>query len=415
MDILGEPGPLYSIDPYLNYLYKYHFFLCHEIGRTKIIDILDQIIQGGHAVNKYSVQKYHGDLYKQLLESNSLEILEPLQLFITNWSVQNAYNRLVLPLVPGEPYHFSVKWGDGSGEEKIHLLRGWNNADENKSNTGTHVYPAPGVYTVTITGTIRGFHRTGARGYKESLCVYNPKKARGMLVCVKQWGLVQLTSCQNMFRENRTADLIESLNAPDLHSCTNMTCMFADNQYFNGDLSKWDVSNVKNMTGMFYLCPSFNRALWRGELVANVTNMNSIFYECSKFNQNIGDWDVAKVTNMKKMFYGCSQFNQDIGNWNVSKVTNTKKMFSHCGLFNQPIGGWDVSTVMDMRYMFNACESFNQPLWWDVSSVTHMSGMFAECVLFNKPIGGWEVHAEDMSNMFIRCTAFNQYIDEMRR
>lgn len=31
--------------------------------------------------------------------------------------------------------------------------------------------------------------------------------------------------------------------------------MFSENEYFNNDISKWDMSNVKDMSNMFKNCP----------------------------------------------------------------------------------------------------------------------------------------------------------------
>jgi surface protein len=53
---------------------------------------------------------------------------------------------------------------------------------------------------------------------------------------------------------------------------------------FNGDISKWDVSNVDNMAAMF---------------------------QYSAFNGNISKWNVSNVRNMEEMFDG-SKFNNDI-------------------------------------------------------------------------------------------------------
>ena len=36
----------------------------------------------------------------------------------------------------------------------------------------------------------------------------------------------------------------------------------------------------------------------------------------------ISKWDVSNVTNMSEMFYKAKEFNQDISGWDVSKVTN---------------------------------------------------------------------------------------------
>ncbi len=111
--------------------------------------------------------------------------------------------------------------------------------------------------------------------------------------------------------------------------------------------------------------------------VSNVTDMSKIFYKNDTFNYPIGDWDVSNVTDMSGMFYAAETFNQPIGDWDVSNVTIMSEMFSGADSFNQPIGSWVVSNVTDMSKMFYSATSFNQPLGdWDVSNVTNADFMF---------------------------------------
>ena len=73
---------------------------------------------------------------------------------------------------------------------------------------------------------------------------------------------------------------------------------------FNGDLSGWDVSRVRNMNGMFYY---------------------------SKFKGNHGDigkWDVSNVTNMDYMFAQCP-FVGDLSQWNLRSLNSNNHMVSY--------------------------------------------------------------------------------------
>ena len=69
------------------------------------------------------------------------------------------------------------------------------------------------------------------------------------------------------------------------------------------------------------------------------------------FNQDISNWNVSNVTDMSYMFYK-NDFNQDIFNWNVSNVTGMRYMFGKANNFNQNLSNWDVSGVTDCTGFF---------------------------------------------------------------
>ena len=102
------------------------------------------------------------------------------------------------------------------------------------------------------------------------------------------------------------------------------------------DISEWDVSKVKSTCAMIYLCEKLESV---GEIskwdVSSVTDMSFMFCDCCSFNQNISDWDVSNVTNMSSMFYYCKKFNQDLSRWDVLNVTNKLGIFYRSGIKNE--------------------------------------------------------------------------------
>ena len=60
--------------------------------------------------------------------------------------------------------------------------------------------------------------------------------------------------------------------------------------------------------------------------VSKITDMSFLFAYLD-FNGNISRWNVSNVTDMMAMFYNCKSFNQDISNWDVSNVTDMSSMF----------------------------------------------------------------------------------------
>jgi surface protein len=79
---------------------------------------------------------------------------------------------------------------------------------------------------------------------------------------------------------------------------------------FNGDISRWDVSNVENM--------------------------NFIFQQ-STFNGDISKWDVSKVKNMGYMFDCAWNFNSDLSHWKPVSLEVTEYMYNNC---KAPIPYW---------------------------------------------------------------------------
>ena len=142
------------------------------------------------------------------------------------------------------------------------------------------------------------------------------------------------------------------LNFIDVSSLTDLSGLFSGNvtRKFNGDISKWNVSNVTNMSHMF---------------------------EKSKFNGNISNWNVSNVEDMEGMFAE-SKFNGDISKWDVSNVRNMSDMFYSPTIFNRSKFNGDISK-------------------WDVSNVKSMAGMFSNSK-FTGDISRWNLRKKDLNH-----------------
>ena len=162
---------------------------------------------------------------------------------------------------------------------------------------------------------------------------------------------------------------VYALNCIDTSEIIDMASLFDSGNYDktldNIDISKWDVSKVKHMSGMFAGYENFNCDLSNWNF-SNVTNMAFMFYNCINFNCNLSNWDVSNVINMKYMFENCKKFNCNLSKWDVSNVTNMKYMFQNCENFKaKDLDKWNLSNVKNMEYMFDNCMKLKKiPSWY---------------------------------------------------
>ncbi len=269
------------------------------------------------------------------------------------------------------------------------------------------------------------------------------------------WTVSGVTDMRNMFNNaNAFNQDISDWNVSQVKD-KSMQSIFAGAKEFNQDISKkevtkdngdkytaWDVSQLKDMSDMFYNATKFNNGEEPGKstkklnwTVSGVTDMKNMFNNADAFNQDISNWNVSLVTNMEAMFHNANAFNQDISEWDVSNVENMQAIFAGAKEFNQDIikkevtkdngdkyTAWDISQIKDMSDMFYGATKFNygeepgkstKKLNWTVSGVTDMKNMFNNADAFNQDISDWNVSlVTNMEAMFQNANAFNQDISK---
>ncbi|MCG8580100.1 MAG: BspA family leucine-rich repeat surface protein [Bacteroidales bacterium] len=325
--------------------------------------------------------------------------------FITTWQTDNAGSsgdtEITIPVNPSYTYSYDVDWDNDGTFDEFGL-----------TGDVTHNFGIAGTYTIRIQGTFPAIY-------------FNDVGDTEKLLSIDQWGTNVWADMNSAFKgcinmNCNAADTPDLSNVTDMsymfyncgsfngdigdwdvHTITSFYATFGEATVFNQDLSGWNVENAQDMEDMFYSAESFNQDIsaWK---VGNVTNMSDMFYRAAAFNQDLNTWDVSKVSNMAGMFREASSFNGDISNWNVGNVSNMEAMFRNAHDFNADISNWDVSKVTNMITMFSTASAFNQDIGkWNTASLINVQQCFTVARSFNQDLSGWDIsNVISMSSMF---------------
>ena len=345
----------------------------------------------------------------------------------------SANDTVVLPLNSAGSYDFRIDWGDGKTNRDN--ITAYNQAEV------THTYDNTGIYEIRIIGGITGWY-------------FNNGGDDDKILTISSWGpLLPLFSSNSLYRAFYGCFRlqVEASDPLNLDGISNIQGMFRDCYNFgsNGYLNNWDVSNITNMSALFYIATKTMNLPLDNWDVSNVTDMNQMFYTRNNgnnaiFDQDLSSWDVSNVESMAGMFQAyltTHSFNNggspEISGWNTGKVQSMNFMFASNTGFNQPIGSWDTSSVTNMAFMFSDASRFNQDISnWETSGVQDMTYMFWSSSFnnggstginnwntssntslyrtfgrtsFNQPIGNWDTsNVTNMGDVFYENESFNQ-------
>lgn len=164
--------------------------------------------------------------------------------------------------------------------------------------------------------------------------------------------------------------------------------------YYGGSsIPELDVSNVTNMSNMFYSCTKLTSLDVSNWDTSNVATMGSMFYYCTNLTtiNGIENWDTSKLTIMGSMFVNCSNLTSlDLSNLDTSKVTDMSGMFYNCNKltslssiradsisiasYNSPFGTSANSTLVDFGGFINLKTSWNGSYCLDkLTALSHQS------------------------------------------
>src|SRR5690606_34602259 len=121
--------------------------------------------------------------------------------------------------------------------------------EEATANSGSYQTVSSGNLSLIPITAKSGIYKVYIKGGYRKIRMSNNNSAKA-LTAVDSWGNVAWTSMEYAFGECENLTTLPAA-APDLSNVTNMSGMFYGASSFNQNISNWDVSGVTNMNSMF--------------------------------------------------------------------------------------------------------------------------------------------------------------------
>ena len=92
-------------------------------------------------------------------------------------------------------------------------------------------------------------------------------------------------------------------------------------------------------------------------------NMNGLFSGCSSLKElpDISKWNLSKVKDISRLFSGCSSLKElpDISKWNTENIKNLNSIFENCSslTFIPNISQWKLNNSIKINNIFSGCNS----------------------------------------------------------
>ena len=141
------------------------------------------------------------------------------------------------------------------------------------------------------------------------------------------------------------------------------------------DLSDIDISELDDLTSIFYGLYEMEVVDISGWDTSNVTIMDYTFSRCKKLKKIIGieNLDVSKLRCANCMFSYCEKLVElDLTNWNPISLQKTRYMFYDCLNLKiiKNIENWQLTNIKDVSYMFYDCAKLDINLSnWDLTKI----------------------------------------------
>ncbi|ORI53502.1 hypothetical protein BMS85_02695 [Leuconostoc pseudomesenteroides] len=235
------------------------------------------------------------------------------------------------------------------------------------------------------------------------------------LIDVSNFDTSSVKYMSGLFYKDSALATTLDLSTFDTSNVISMGSMFEESGVTSLDLSSWDVTKVSGFGNMFRNATkltTLNLSTWGVGRTATSVEMWYMFYGTSLLtNLNLTNFKTTNVTNMSYMFAYSKLSSLNLNSWDVTQVSNFSYMFYDADkLTTLNLSTWGVgrtATSVNMAYMFYSTpNSFSFNLTnFKTTNVTNMSYMFARGSESALDLSSWDVtQVSDFSYMFYGAT-----------
>ena len=153
------------------------------------------------------------------------------------------------------------------------------------------------------------------------------------------------------------------------------------------DLSKFDSSEVEDMSLMFCKCFNLEELILGNLNTCKVTNMKQMFQKCKSLKKIDfpSSFTTENVTDISLMFIDCHSLEEvNLNNFKTKNVVNMKGLFKNCFLLKKlDLSSFETEKVEKMTLMFEGCTNLEEiklePGKFKTTSLECMGHMFYNC------------------------------------
>ena len=203
----------------------------------------------------------------------------------------------------------------------------------------------------------------------------------------------KVKNMSNLFFLSKIKEI--NLDTWDTSNVTNMSLMFDSSEAEKLNISNLNTKNVRSMNGMFSNLSTsgfkdLDLSKWDTSNVTDISRMFTLNYSTEKIN--VSNWDTSKITKMEDAFSGTHNLKEikGIENWNTSNVKTIHNMFSYSeNLKSLNLSKWNTSNVEDMSELFLGAEglAYLNIENWDTGKVESFDNIFSNTALTHLKIG----------------------------